>query len=1196
MSRRFRSVFLLELQFQFRRPLFWVLVVLIALCSWGLSTGGLRISSGASQVGGTKAWMTSQFAVAQLFAMLTPLLYGFFVAVAAGMGVIQDEESRIEPLLNSTPLKAWEYVWGKFLAALSAYSIGLLLHAGFAVLFNHVLPAGKSAEIRGPFELANYAIPILLFSLPILVFIGGFSFAIGSLTRRPILVFFLPTALLLGCVFFLWDWSPGWLDPRVNTALMLIEPAGFRWLNETWLKVDRGVDFYNQAAVPFDLTFLANRVLFAGLGLGMVLLTQRLLATALRGTDGSRSRHARFNFEETGDTPHRVAVAGVEPLGVLSAVIRPPSFLRGAMIVARSEAEALARQPGLYLFVPLILLQVFGNEYFRVGAFDTPLLVTSGSIAASTFNTLALLLSFLVLFYTVESLERERHSAMAAIFDSSTVRTSSVLFGKSLANAIVGAVILGAALLGSLLILLVQGKVPLDLSPFALVWGLLLLPTLLLWSSFVTALHSLTGNRYTTYALGLSAIALTGYLQFRDLMTWAGNWNLWDCVRWTDIGTFELDRSALVLNRLAAVTLTVFFVALTVRLSPRREADPGRIFDRMRPLSLMKSALHLLPVALAPVVLISILGFKVAGGREGEAAKKQAKDYWAKNLATWKDAPFPSLAHVDLDVDLEPSKGRVRVRGSYDLVNELENPLSSFPLTTGPWSEIKWTVNGKPASPEDRKLLWVFTPERPLTRGEKMRIGFSYEATLPLGISKNGAGMDQFILPTSVVLTSFEPAWVPVVGYVESIGVDEKENKYDPKEWPDDFYQGITPPENGWGSAYSTRIRVTSPRNYTVNSVGVLENSKEEGSRRTVVWVSDQPVRFFNIVAGQWRVSEGKGTRIFYHPGHPWNIAEMQAALDASRLRYSEWFRPYPWKELKLSEFAQHAFYAQGFPTNITFSEGIGFKTKSDPKAPAAFMVTAHEAAHQWWGNMLVPGKGPGGEILVEGMSHYSALLLIEAEKGDRDRMELSKRFEERYTKERQIDSERPMVKIDGSRKGDRVVLYEKGAWVFWMLDRLMGREAALAGLRDFLDTYTEGPDHPVLQDYVAVMRRHAPDTAVFDGFVKDWFFTVVMPEYRITNAQRVKSGKEWVVTATVENAGTGHLPLTVATARAERFPQAEEQAKPAAYQDARTTITLGPREKCFISIRSAFEPGRILVDPDVQVLQLERNKAIVRF
>ena len=68
---------------------------------------------------------------------------------------------------------------------------------------------------------------------------------------------------------------------------------------------------------------------------------------------------------------------------------------------------------------------------------------------------------------------------------------------------------------------------------------------------------------------------------------------------------------------------------------------------------------------------------------------------------------------------------------------------------------------------------------------------------------------------------------------------------------------------------------------------------------------------------------------------------------------------PYPWRELKLSEFPGLAGYAQGFGTNITFSENIGFLTKNDAKTDATFLVTAHEAAHQWWGNILTPANGP---------------------------------------------------------------------------------------------------------------------------------------------------------------------------------------------------------------------------------------------
>src|SRR5262249_33162268 len=241
---------------------------------------------------------------------------------------------------------------------------------------------------------------------------------------------------------------------------------------------------------------------------------------------------------------------------------------------------------------------------------------------------------------------------------------------------------------------------------------------------------------------------------------------------------------------------------------------------------------------------------------------------------------------------------------------------------------------------------------------------------------------------------------------------------------------------------------------FTLNSVGTKTEDSVTDGRRTVVWESEHPVSFFNVVAGRWTVERGEGTAVFYHPGHAYNIAEMRQALDAARRYYSEWFFPVPWRELKLSEFPNLASYAQGFPTDITFSEGIGFLTKSTPEIHAAFEITAHEAAHQWWGNVLVPGKGPGGVLLAEGTSHFSAILLVEQVYGLNARIDFCKRLEASYTSGRQADSERPLVKLENDRPGDVTAIYDKGGWVFWMLLDHMGRDRALEGMRAFIKDY----------------------------------------------------------------------------------------------------------------------------------------------
>lgn len=1193
---RVRTVFATEAAHHLTRPLFWSLILLLAFFSGFFATGDVQISTGDASVGGTKAWITSEFNFAFFLTMLIALVYGFFASIASGLTIPSDDEHKVGDLLHSTPLKPGEYVWGKFLAVFFAFLIALALHIAFTIVFYHLVPTEAAAEIRGPFDLMNYLRPALVFGIPELIFILGVSFFLGERLRRPLAVFLFPVALLGICAFFLWDWSPTWLDPQVNRLLMWIDPAGFRWLNETWIKLDRGAVFYNTTRIGLDLPFVLSRFGFVGIGLLGVVLAQRHLTASLRGETrtAAAKRLRRESMTVTQAEPFEVERTSGMPLPALGMRTTTPGFLQGSVQVAGTEMRNLLSSPALYIFAMLILLQTMGNSLVISGVFETRLLITPGQLAASSMGILSFLLSLLLMFYTVESIERDRTTGLAALAFTAPTRTGSILFGKALANSGIAVLMMVATFVGYSIALLVQGTVAIDPLPFLLVWGLLLVPTVLAWTAFVTAVQSVTSQRYTTYAICLAVLMFTAQRVITQKANWVGNWPLWGAVRWTDMGTFELDRQALVLNRLMVLGLAALFTAIAVKAFARRQPDAIHSIHRLQPRELGRQVLRLAPFAVLPLVTGVMLYFAVVNGLQGKAIEKKGRDYWKQNLATWKDAPLPSIAGVDLDLELDPQRRWFHNRGSYLLVNDREPPLRQIPLSGGPhWENVRWTLNGKPYEPENRSGLYVFTPPAPLAPGQKMRIGFDFEGRFPNGVTRNGGNMSEFILPSGVVLTSFSSAFVPLMGYQEGTGIKEGENDYEPRVYPDDFYVGRTDIGFGVSRPFPTRIAVTGPAEYRYNSVGSLVRDEVKDGRRTMEWKSDQPVRLFNVVAGRWQERRGQGTVIYHHPEHHYNVDAMIEALDASRRYYSQWFYPFPWKELKLSEFPHLAVYAQGFPTNITFSEGIGFLTKPDVKANAVFMVTAHEAAHQWWGNILTPGKGPGADVLSEGMSHFSTLLLIEQVKGQQARMELAKRFEERYGDRRRVDAERPLVKLDDSREGDTTAKYDKGGWVAWMLYNQMGRERNLAGLRQFIAQWKDGPDHPVLQDFVAAMRPYAADPAAYDDFTRQWFFEVVVPEYVLTDATKAKNGAGWEVTVKVKNAGTGRMPIKVAATKGERFT---EDGKPGqGYQDARSTVVLGAGEEKVVRIACAFEPESVVVDPDVEVLQLRRKAAVAK-
>jgi ABC-type multidrug transport system permease subunit len=473
---RFAATFGLEFSHAFRRPLFIMLAFILALSAFGLSSGAMQISSGDSSVGGTKAWITSEFAQTQMMTFIILLYYGFFLSIAAGLALLKDREMRVDVLLQTTSLRPAEYVLGRFAAVFAAFAVLLFWQVLVNAFFNHAIPNPNAHEMRGPFLLRSYVIPVLTLGLPFVFFFAGISMYIGERTRSAILVFVLPIALLLVCGFFLWTWSPSWLDWRLNQLMQVLDPSGYRWLNETHLKVDRGVAFYNTQPVPYDGLFWINRLWMVVLGLGALWLTIRSVATSRRGVVASRRTLARARTA-AGESAW-AEVARPVTAGSLGTRGRAPSFVHGCWRSRppRGRNSCASRALHLHSADPDAGAR---QRARRVGAFDTPILLTPGITAVAVGNQITTFACLLLMFYTVESLERERTTGLASILYSTPIRTGAYLFGKAIANSLVAVAVLFACLVASAIALAVQGTVSFSIQPYLLVWGLLIVPTFL---------------------------------------------------------------------------------------------------------------------------------------------------------------------------------------------------------------------------------------------------------------------------------------------------------------------------------------------------------------------------------------------------------------------------------------------------------------------------------------------------------------------------------------------------------------------------------------------------------------------------------------------------------------------------------------------------------------------------------------------
>jgi ABC-2 type transport system permease protein len=1205
----------LDLLTSWRRPMNIVMLVVFAFMSFGLYAGNVQVGSGSADTGGAKVALNSAFNIAFVDVILCALMLPFFVAVACGMPALTDGERRVMPLVSATPLTHMQYALSRFAGAMTVLLLILALWTLVQMAIFELAPIDENERTRGAFSLWAYVGPLVMIVLPMATFVGGVSMWLGARTRQPVLVFALPVVILVTGVFFVWVFNPEWLPRWIDRSMQAIDPTGFRWFGRTYMDEDRGVAFYNSAAVVPDALFASSRIALAAVGVAFVWLSGRRLEWEARRDRRIGNAAALIGAARAADgaaagahaTEHAaIAARGAAP----ASTVRVPGFVGTTLGILQIELRALLRSPGVWLFGPLILLQTAGNAAFDLGPLGTWLLVTSGSAAAGSFNTLTMLLCLLTLFYTVESLVREERCGMSGIFRATPIPTSAVLAGKVLANAALAVVIIGCAAAAIAIVLVVQFfqtgiMMPLELPTMLLILGVLLAPTLVVWCAFVALLYALLRNRFVVYGVALAALIGTGLATQFGYMNWLTAWHMWSAVRWSELDRLAFMWDAIVANRVAVLLLAALLVALTLQFWPRRTPDLRAVADRFRPWPLFRAALIPVAAAIPLIVVASYMGLKIRAGYEGRPAESAQKAYWTRNSRTWEDVPVPALDRVDGEVKLFPASRELEVAATMVIRNPHRTPMAEVPVTVGPHFESSdWMVDGVATDPtlkdqvppciEDRSGLYVITPKAPLRTDQTVTISFRLKGAYPDGWSRFGAGAGEFLLPSGAVLTSFSASFLPVVGYVEGVGVNGT-NSRDAREYPLDHWKGRVDP--AFGPAWPTQVRlaVEAPEEWTVNVVGVARESSVADGRRRTVWETEHPVRFFNIVGGPLEAAKGKTSTIYHSARTPHNVATMVEALDDARARYSEWFGPYPWENLRVTEFPGLAGYAQGFPGNITFSETIGYLSRPVEKGDegtfdAAYYIVAHESGHQWWGNIVMPGKGPGGNIISEGLAEFSALMLLHHERGEGQAKVLRRRWEQEYLEGRSADNERPINRVTGTRPGDSVVTYQRAGLVFWMLRGLVGEEAMLAGLRDFVVTWKdgvqtpEGLDFPLIEDLLVSLRAHAPDVVAFDAFTSQWILGKALPELELDELSVSGGGSEWVTAASLSNVGTGSADVTVRVWGKEPEGEGERPR-----QDVRVRITPGASSP--VEVKTNFAPDRIEVDPGAELLFSGRKR-----
>lgn len=266
---------------------------------------------------------------------------------------------------------------------------------------------------------------------------------------------------------------------------------------------------------------------------------------------------------------------------------------------------------------------------------------------------------------------------------------------------------------------------------------------------------------------------------------------------------------------------------------------------------------------------------------------------------------------------------------------------------------------------------------------------------------------------------------------------------------------------------------------------------------------------------------------------------------------YSAYFGPFPFTTLKLTQMPGEM--SQGWP-GLIFLSSYAFLTSEEKshlhldQATALLddYVTAHETAHQWWGD-LVFWRGYRDQWIFEALASYCSLMMLEREDPAGFQMVLDKyRFDlQRKNKSGAMLKDAGPVtagfRLSSSEfpVGYEAISYGRGTWLFHMLRRMLkyGEVAdAAAKSKKLASDEASEPFVRALRrlrarysgtsitsrELIAVFEEELPDPLRFEGkkslewFYEGWINSTAMPRLELKNLKLLPKGGRLLITGTV--------------------------------------------------------------------------------
>jgi hypothetical protein len=1139
----FRQIFLFELKYRFQRPAAYLYFLFF------FAAGFLAFANGALPLQ-EKEFYNAPAALA-LYSTVCSIFMMLASSSIMGVPLYRDIEHNTKDYYLSYPITKPGYFWGRFLGSFFfVLLIGSAVYWGaWAGTFGGPAFGWSQKSSYQPFHFYHYLYPYFTLVLPNLFFTSALFFGLVAIFRNVKVIYSSGLFLFLGYIisnFFFQNTSN-------TTVIFLWDPFAFTPLR--MLTNPLPPEILNSSVIHIRGLLLANRILWTSIGLVFLLGTywrfsfERFFAGPARAgryspsLSGSRTGAAsqsggsRTGAQDGGARTVRQIPAG----GSGSLQVQFTGGYPRKVLYTLTRIEILNIIRDNYFWIILsgglgFLGFLFWNSFRPYNVEDFPRSVFFVNVFVENFR---FFLFFIILFYTGETVHRERITRYAFINDS--LPPPNWVLGSAKVLSLL-ALALFLSLVPMLLGVIVQTLKGYHQYNFPAYFTSLfgyILPNLIEMVLFSYVVQVIVPNKFAGYGIGITIWILLyfandlGYFTYLLLlygntpqillsdMDLAGHLLtavVWFHSYWLLAGCCLLVVAALFFNR-----------GTNSSFKERLSLARGRYRGRLRLTSLVLLAGYL-AIAIYIYYNVSVLNVYLTH-HENDQRRALAE----KGLKHFESLPLPTVTRMRMQVDLFPEAQRALNHAVVTIRNNGEVAIDTLLLDGDNLTD--YTLRYKGALLSYRCPLFFprgkFNIFRPAKDSSDYRL---YVLPAPL-MPGDTALVD---IHSRIEYTGFRNEWyglnmlhngtfytegLPGLGYDD----DEELRKNDKRK-----EYGLAPkidhpvPHNDPAGMRHLDISSTSsliPLDITVGTAGDqwavgpgrLEKEWSDGGRHYFHYVLDTPGLYppFGILSARFAhkqalvpIAGGLPVRltVYYHPAHAVNVGRFMAANTDGLQYLSAHYGTYPFGDLSLAESPIFGPSTGNFTGVTLVSERFGWNASftNSRQFDYLYYTGVEQLANQWWGRQVAPNHTAGSRVVADGLSKYTAIVLTEKRYGKEIMSDV--RFHDMndyvFIRRRNFHGENTLLYADDWSKWSL-----KAGIVLYGLRDLIGEDSLNAALREFCDAwkFRKEPPYAGVEDLYRVLQKHVPDS--FRYYLTDTWEKLCLYDNKVVAANAVAAG-----------------------------------------------------------------------------------------